>query len=324
MLRANLKCIVGVTGWPIRQPYSAYGDGLTSLPTGPHDRVTLRFASCGAVPRHSGDQNLATFDAAACAELLAAITEIGARAALTIRAASSRGGVRYKEDGSPVTAADTEAEAAIRAGLVAAAPALPIVSEEEAVHRHLPAGASYFLVDPLDGTREFIAGSDEYVIAIALMSDGAPLAGVIVAPALGIIWRGAANCGAARLTFAADATISPPERIRTRTRPQQESIALVSRSHLDPRTQAYLQSLPQPRTIACGSALKFCRVAEGTADIYPRLAPTHDWDIAAGHAIVVAAGGQMLAPDGTPLRYGTPELLIPGFIASGEVKNGTP
>jgi 3'-phosphoadenosine 5'-phosphosulfate (PAPS) 3'-phosphatase len=92
---------------------------------------------------------------------------------------------------------------------------------------------------------------------------------------------------------------------------------LVSRSHLDPRTQAYLDDLPQKRTIACGSALKFCRIAEGLADLYPRLAPTHDWDIAAGQAIVVAAGGSMCAPDGSPLRYGTADLRIPGFVAAG-------
>ena len=261
---------------------------------------------------------MANLDAAACTELLAAMSTIGARAALTIRAVAGRGGVRYKDDGSPVTAADTEAEAAIRSGLVALAPSIPIVSEEEAEHRPVAAGANYFLVDPLDGTREFVAGRDEYVIAIALMAGGAPLLGVIVAPALGTIWRGAVGGGAARLSFAADGTLSPPERIHTRKRPQREPVALVSRSHLDARTKAYLQSLPQPRTIACGSALKFCRIAEGSADIYPRLAPTHDWDIAAGHAIVAAAGGRMLAPDGTQLCYGTPELLIPAFIASGE------
>lgn len=260
---------------------------------------------------------MATFDAATCAELLPGITAIGARAALTIRAASDRGGVHYKADGSPVTAADMEAEAAIRAGLTALAPAVPIVSEEDDRHRHFADGVIYFLVDPLDGTREFIAGRDEYVIAIALMAERTPLAGVIVAPALGMIWRGAAGGGAARLAFAADGTTSLPERIHTRKRPRHEPVALVSRSHFDPHTQAYLQSLPQARTIACGSALKFCRIAEGAADIYPRLAPTHDWDVAAGHAIVVAAGGQMLAPDGAPLRYGTPELLIPGFVASG-------
>lgn len=267
---------------------------------------------------------MAKVDVAACAELLTAMTAIGVHAALAIRAASSRDGLRYKDDGSPVTAADTAAEATIRAGLVAVAPAVPIISEEEVEHCRVAAGASYFLVDPLDGTREFVAGSDEYVIAIALMADGAPLAGVIVAPASGAVWRGTVGIGAARLTFAGDGSISPPERIHTRKRPQREPVALVSRSHLDPRTQAYLQSLPQPRTIACGSAMKFCRVAEGLADIYPRLAPTHDWDIAAGHAIVVAAGGEMLAPDGTPLRYGTPELLIPAFIASGEAKRRAP
>lgn len=266
---------------------------------------------------------MAKFDSAACADLLVAMTAIGARAALAIRATSSHGGVRYKADGSPVTAADTEAEAAIRGGLATVAPAFPIVSEEEAEHCHVAAGASYFLVDPLDGTREFIAGSDEYVIAIALMSDGAPLAGVIVAPASGAIWRGVVGGGAARLAFSADGTISPAERIHTRKRPEHEPVAVVSRSHLDPRTQAYLQRLSQPRTIACGSALKFCLVADGSADIYPRLAPTHDWDIAAGHAIIVAAGGQMLAPDGAALRYGTPELLIPGFIASGDAHDGT-
>ena len=267
---------------------------------------------------------MAMFNAAACAELSTAMAAIGARAALAIRAASSRGGVRYKDDGSPVTAADTEAEAVIRAGLAAVAAAIPIVSEEEAEHHQFAPGTSYFLVDPLDGTREFIAGSDEYAVAIALMSDSAPLAGVIVAPASSTIWRGTVGDGAARLTFAADGTISPPERIHTRKRPQHELVALVSRSHLDPHTRAYLQSLPQPRTIACGSALKFCHVAEGSADIYPRLAPTHDWDIAAGHAIVVAAGGEMLAPDGAPLRYGTRELLIPAFIACGEAKGGMP
>lgn len=260
---------------------------------------------------------MATFDAAACVELLAGITAIGARAALAIRAASGHGGVRYKPDGSPVTAADMEAEAAIRAGLTALAPSIPIVSEEDDQHRQVAAGAGYFLVDPLDGTREFIAGRDEYAIAIALMSAGIPIAGVIVAPALSTIWRGAAGGGAARLTFSADGTTSTPERIQTRQRPRHGPVALVSRSHLDPQTEAYLRSLPEARTIACGSALKFCRIAEGAADIYPRLAPTHDWDVAAGHAIVVAAGGQMLALDGVPLRYGTPDLLIPGFVASG-------
>ncbi len=259
-----------------------------------------------------------SLDAAAGAELMEAVTALVARAALAIREAIGKGGVQRKADGSPVTAADFAAEAAIRDGLLAIAPALPIISEEQAVDRPtIAADESYFLVDPLDGTREFIAGRDEYTINIALMTNGAPLLGVVAAPALGLIWRGVVGSGAERMAFAADGKVLPPGPIHTRPRPPREPVVLVSRSHLDARTRAYLDGLPQARTIACGSAIKFCRIAEGSADLYPRLAPTRDWDVAAGQAIVAAAGGHVLAPDGTPLRYGTRELLIPGFIASG-------
>lgn len=249
------------------------------------------------------------------------LTALVARAALTIREAIGKGGVQYKADGSPVTAADLAAEATIRASLSAIAPALPIISEEQAQQRpQIAANESYFLVDPLDGTREFIAGRDEYTVNIALMTGGVPLVGVIAAPALGLIWRGIAENCAERLAFAADGTVLPPGPIRTRPRPPREPVVLVSRSHLDARTRAYLDGLPQPRIIACGSSIKFCRIAEGSADLYPRLAPTHDWDVAAGHAIVAAAGGRVLAPDGPPLHYGTRDLLIPGFIASGAAR----
>jgi 3'(2'), 5'-bisphosphate nucleotidase len=257
-------------------------------------------------------------DAAARAALLQSLTAISVRAALAIRKAAGKEGVRHKADGSPVTAADIAAEAVIREGLSALAIALPIVSEEEAEHPQLLSGSSYFLVDPLDGTREFIAGRDEYAINIALMTSGAPVLGVIAAPALGLIWRGNVGEGAQRLAFAADGTISSPSPIHPRIRPSHEPIVLVSRSHLDARTQAYLGSLPQPTTIPCGSALKFCRIAGGSADLYPRLAPTRDWDVAAGHAIVEAAGGHVLTPEGASIRYGTPELLIRGFIAVGD------
>ncbi len=250
--------------------------------------------------------------------LLQSMTAISVRAALAIRDAGRKDGVRRKADGSPVTAADMAAEAVIRDDLSALAPALPIVSEEEVEHSPLLGGSSYFLVDPLDGTREFIAGRDEYAINIALMTSGAPVLAVITAPALGLIWRGNVGEGAERLEFAADGTISSRGPIHTRPRPSRKPVVLVSRSHLDARTQAYLGRLPQPTTISCGSAVKFCRIAEGSADLYPRLAPTHDWDVAAGHAIVEAAGGHVLAPDGTPLRYGTPELLIGSFIAAGD------
>ncbi len=245
------------------------------------------------------------------------MTEIAARAALVVRAAIGKVEVRSKADGSPVTAADFAADAAIRAGLAAAAPKLPIISEEQAQNRKTPATANYFVVDPLDGTREFIAGRDEYTINIALMNGGTPLLGVIAAPALGLIWRGIVGHGGERMEFAADGNLMPPKPIRTKPRLQSGCVVLVSRSHVDARTQAYVDGLPRARAIACGSALKFCRIAEGSADLYPRLAPTHDWDVAAGHAIVEAAGGRVLAPDGTALRYGTPDLLIPSFIAAG-------
>jgi 3'(2'), 5'-bisphosphate nucleotidase len=258
-------------------------------------------------------------DAPACAALIEAVTALVVRGALVIRDCVGKDGFRTKADGSPVTAADIASETAIRAGLSDIAPAFPIVSEEQTPQGPRPAaGESYFLVDPLDGTREFIAGRDEYAVNIALVTRGVPLLGVIAAPVLGLIWRGIVGDRAERATFAADGKTSPPMRIEARGRPQRRPVALVSRSHLDARTQAYLKTLPEPHTIALGSAIKFCRIAEGSADLYPRLAPTHDWDVAAGHAIVEAAGGSVTAADGTPLRYGTPELLIPEFVAAGK------
>jgi 3'(2'), 5'-bisphosphate nucleotidase len=252
------------------------------------------------------------------AELSRALTAIIVRAALTIRAQLGKDDVHRKADGSPVTAADLAAEEVIGAALDRLEPKLPVISEERAKRAKPPAQGSYFLVDPLDGTREFIKRLDEYVINIALMTGHAPVLGLIAAPALGLIWRGVSGGGAERLAFSVDGTISATTAIRTRPQPEQEMTVLVSRSHLDPRTQAYLDGLPQKkRTIACGSALKFCRIAEGSADLYPRLAPTHDWDIAAGQAIVLAAGGSMCAPDGSPLHYGTGDLRIPCFIAAG-------
>ena len=258
-------------------------------------------------------------DKPARAELLGELTAVIIRAALVIISEAGKGGVERKADGSPVTAADLAAEAAIRDGLTRVVPALPIISEEQtAPEQPLPRDADYFLVDPLDGTREFIERRDEYAVNIALMAGGEPALGIIAAPALGLVWRGIVGRGAERVAFAADGTCAAPERVHARSRPADELSVLVSRSHLDPRTQAYLDGLPKVRTVRCGSAVKFCRIAEGSADLYPRLAPTRDWDVAAGHALVEAAGGRVLAADGTPLVYGTPERLIPGFIASAD------
>jgi 3'(2'), 5'-bisphosphate nucleotidase len=259
-----------------------------------------------------------TLDAAACADLMDALTGITVHAAEAILGFATATGLRSKADGSPVTAADEAAEAIICDGLKRLAPDVPVMSEEQfAREKPKPiAGGSYFLVDPLDGTREFIAGRDEYTVNIALMSDGAPLFGIICAPALGDLWRGIVGHGAERLSFASPTETPTP--IRTRRRPQSEAVVMVSRSHLEARTRSYVDGLPGAKLLQSGSSIKFCRLAEGFADLYPRLAPTHDWDIAAGHAILKAAGGSVTAPDGTSLVYGSDDLLIPAFLAWGD------
>jgi 3'(2'), 5'-bisphosphate nucleotidase len=259
-----------------------------------------------------------TLDAAACADLTDELTRIAEQAARAILGFATDAGLRSKADGSPVTAADEAAEAIIRDGLKRLAPAVPIISEEHAA-REKPkpiAGGSYFLVDPLDGTREFIAGRDEYTINIALMTDGAPVLGIICAPALGDLWRGIVGRGAERISLAHRSEAPTP--VHTRPRPTGEAVVVVSRSHLEAHTKSYVDGLPGAKLFQSGSSIKFCRLAEGSADLYPRLAPTHDWDIAAGHAILEAAGGSVTAPDGAPLVYGTNDLLIPAFLAWGD------
>lgn len=255
-------------------------------------------------------------DAAACAPLMGEMTKVAARAARTILDFAAKPDVRRKADGSPVTAADEAAEAVIYEALQELAPELPIVSEERASREKPPATGrgSYFLVDPLDGTREFIAGRMEYTVNIALMSDGMPICGVICAPASAEFWRGIVGQGAERIE---GLSLDVTRRIRTRPRPQSEPVIVVSRSHLDSQTQAYIARFPGATLLQSGSSIKFCRVAEGSADLYPRLGPTRDWDVAAGHAILKAAGGEVTTPDGSPLRYGSDQLLIPAFIASG-------
>jgi 3'(2'), 5'-bisphosphate nucleotidase len=257
-------------------------------------------------------------DPAASAELVDAMTALCVGAAQAIHDWKGQGGVRTKSDGSPVTAADEAAEAVIAAGLARLGLDIPVISEEQAAReRPAAAGENFILVDPLDGTREFIAGRDEYTVNIGLVSGGIPMLGVIAAPALGLLWRGIVGRGAERLDFSTQ-TMSAPQPIRTRPRPASEPVVITSRSHLDARTQAYIDGLPGARRLACGSSIKFCRLAEGAADIYPRLAPTHDWDIAAGHAILLAAGGRMIAPDGSPIVYGSADLIVPAFLAFGD------
>jgi 3'(2'), 5'-bisphosphate nucleotidase len=255
------------------------------------------------------------------ADALTALVSRAAARVLDIR--SSTLAVRHKADASPVTLADEASEEIIIAGLNDLLPGLAVISEEAAARRAPHAQAACFaLVDPLDGTREFVAGSDEFVINLAIVSNGRPLFGVVAAPALGLVWRGGVTHAAERLALPPGL---PPEQARDRTAIRTRALGdappriLVSRSHLDPDTAAWIGRYPRAETAPCGSALKFCRIAQGAADIYPRLAPTMDWDVGAGDAVLTAAGGAVLTAEGRPLTYGAVDrdLRIPAFIAWG-------
>jgi 3'(2'), 5'-bisphosphate nucleotidase len=256
--------------------------------------------------------------------LIAELTVATARACAAIMDIRRAGpAVRMKSDRSPVTSADEAADEIILGALARLLPGVPLISEETYAGGRCPdiSGGVFALVDPLDGTREFVAGRDEFTTNIALIAGGTPVAGIIGAPATGTVWRGAVGKGAERLSMAGDGhSVSEPQAIHTRARPAGGLVAVVSRSHLDAETVAFLDAHGITQRITSGSSLKFCRVAEGAADIYPRLAPIHEWDIAAGHAIVQAAGGIMLTESGSRLHYGQVDcgLDVTSFIAYGD------
>ncbi len=251
-------------------------------------------------------------------------TIVSAAGAAILRARAGSLETRTKPDLSPVTAADHAAEAVILEVLARELPGVPVVSEEAAGHSppaRLP--DSFILVDPLDGTRELVAGRDEFTVNVALVTGGRPVLGIVAAPALAMLWRAAEGSPAERLRLSPGAPAGAAHErraIRCRPLPSEGLIAAVSRSHLDARTQALLSRLPRVGRIVSGSALKFCRIAEGAADLYPRLAPTCEWDVAAGHAVLTAAGGMVAAPEGASLRYGriAENFRIPAFIAWGD------
>jgi len=261
-------------------------------------------------------------DAARMMEALTAVVVGASEAILGINRAGMQ--VEGKSDGSPVTEADLAADRILTSGLGRIAPDIAIVSEEQA-QASPPRDGSYFLVDPLDGTKEFIAGRDEFTVNVAIVSAGIPVFGIIAAPALGRIWRGIPGRGAERLRIT-DGTIRAREPIRTRAMPGpgEPWIAVVSRSHADQRSEAFITGRPAAVRRAMGSAVKFCRIAEGEADIYPRLGPTSEWDIAAGCAIVAAAGGRITSVEGGEIRFGAglPGFVVPGFIAWGDPQGG--
>jgi 3'(2'), 5'-bisphosphate nucleotidase len=223
--------------------------------------------------------------------------------------------VERKADTSPVTAADREADQVILAGLARLTPGIPVVTEEEVAEGRVPdiSGGRFWLVDPLDGTKEFIAGSDEFTVNIALIEGGRPVMGVVGAPALGVLYA-AAGPG----TATKRATGGTPVAIRARPAPEDGLVVLSSRSHASkPELEKYLASLAVKECVVAGSSLKFCWIAEGRGDLYPRFGTTSEWDTAAGHAVLAAAGGSVTTLDGAPLGYGKPSFRNPHFIARG-------
>lgn len=246
-------------------------------------------------------------------EAVIAIAREAADAILQVYAAEFE--VEHKADASPLTRADMAAHRIIADGLNRLTPDWPVLSEEEAdipwkTRREWPV---YWLVDPLDGTREFVKRNGEFTVNIALIEDGQPVFGVIQAPVTGTIWHAAQWQGAFRRDGNSD---TPLHARRPATSPLRVA---ASRSHRDARTEAVLQKMGVQETVALGSSLKFCRIAEGGLDVYPRFGPTSEWDTAAAQCILEAAGGALLAPDGRAFRYNQRESLLNGdFIALGD------
>jgi 3'(2'),5'-bisphosphate nucleotidase len=255
-------------------------------------------------------------------ELCILFGRLAVRAAVPVVAAFHQGClVAEKPDASPVTAADLAAEAIIVEGLRSALPHVPVVTEESESSRSATIGQRKFvLVDPLDGTREFVAHRDEFTINIAMIEDGAPSVAAIYAPLLERLWLAGARSYAATLAPGADlADLRQANAIAVRKPAKEGLVALVSRSHADTATEAFLSKLPILAQRPMGSSLKFCRIAEGAADIYPRFGMTCEWDTAAGHAILAKAGGEVTTPEGQPLLYGRAEAGYrhAGFVAVG-------
>ena len=262
---------------------------------------------------HTGGQ--LNFDLASLDEIAAYLAGVAVAAGPAVMEVYEAGGeVRSKSDGSPVTVADERAEIIICGMLALSTPPTPIVAEEAtSLGKQVAVENRFLLVDPLDGTKEFVAHNGEFTINVALIDKGNPVAGAVFAPALGRLWIGGEQA------FACNATVgyglprrSAWTRIGTR-RPPREMVVLASRSHCDAKTEAFLARLPIAERQSKGSSLKFCVIAEGLADVYPRFGLTMEWDTAAGDAVLRAAGGVVLDPSGTPLKYGK---------SSGQYRNG--
>lgn len=251
-------------------------------------------------------------------EILAALVRLALAAGEKILDIAAEGfAVEHKADSSPVTRADRAAEDIILDGLARDVAAIPVIAEERMASEGAPEnpGPEFFLVDALDGTREFVAGRPDYTVNIALVRAGAPVLGVVYAPERAMLWQGGPDGASAaridasgrafdRRTIVTSAAQSPPR-------------IVASVSHRTPATDAFIAGHAGAPVLAIGSSLKFCLVAAGEADLYPRFGRTMEWDIAAGDAVLRAAGGMTRTLDGAPLAYGKwPEFANPDFIAA--------
>lgn len=220
--------------------------------------------------------------------------------------------VRTKDDSSPVTEADEAADGLIVGGLREAAPDIPVISEESIGAARAPAGGRFWLVDPLDGTKEFIGRTGEFTVNIALIEEGRPVLGVLHAPALDETYVADGEGQAVRIIGGA-----APQPVRARAVPAKGPVVVASSAHRDAETDAFIAEQRPSRIARAGSALKFGLLARGAADLYPRFGRTMEWDTAAGHAVLAAAGGDVRTVDGGALRYGKPGFANPPFIARG-------
>ncbi len=225
--------------------------------------------------------------------------------------------VTFKTDASPVTEADERAEAIILEGIAKAFPGIPVVAEESVAAGRIPNidGKAFFLVDPLDGTKEFVNKRDDFTVNIALIENGTPVAGVVYAPAKGVAWAGG-DGRIEKLLIDGDFNVRSREGIRCR-KPTGDLTAVASRSHNSPETEAFLTEKGITSIKSVGSSLKFCLVAEGEADVYPRFGRTMEWDTAAGDAVLRAAGGMTVDLDGNPFRYGKTRQAHDSDFANG-------
>ncbi len=245
-----------------------------------------------------------TLDFDAVAEIFAELTLEAAVAVMGVYASDPH--ARRKADESFVCDADERAEEIILAGLAARVPGIPVIAEEAASRGEKPCcGRAFILVDPVDGTREFLHRNGEFTVNIALIVDGVPRAGAVYAPAIGELWMAGNQAYACHVEPGQTLPAIAQRRLITvRLNPREGLTALASRSHADAETEQFLARLPIAERRCAGSSLKFCTIAEGSADVYARFGPTMEWDTAAGDAVLRAAGGMVLDEDGAALLYG--------------------